>query len=171
MHLQAFLVRSVPLGTNNASAKTSPSFTSQVDEVLGLHPVPEIDSAALKRQPGLESLAMSFRWEKRTGSIKEGEGRRGPACSTYLCIGRISVAYPAGLASAMLVFLQGEDPRGGLHSGIEQTAARPWQTYGQLWAKGLTCPTFFPCLIKIPQRWTQMRTTSACVKNAYVARV
>lgn len=91
------------------------------DEVLGLHPVPDIDSAALKRQPDLESLALSCRAER---AAVPGDHEAAPSFSTYICLGRVAAAYPAGLASEVITFVRAMDPKGTPQSCNSILAAR-----------------------------------------------
>ena len=95
--LQASLIRSVARGKQNTP------FAVAEDEVLGLHPVLDIESSSLKRQPGQESLAFSCRIEKGAA-----EDNTSPFLS-YICFGRVYLAYPAGFGSAVNAFLQGKD--------------------------------------------------------------
>ena len=72
------------------------------DEVLGLHPVPEVDSPALRRESA--SLAARLRWQAAA------DGKASAAAS----LGRVSVAYPAGFAADLSRFAMGSSALGAL---------------------------------------------------------
>ena len=99
--MQASLVRSVVTGQQDTP------FAVIEDEVFGLHPVLDIESSALRRQPGQESLAFSCRIEQ--SAAEASLSHTASAFSSYICFGRVALAYPAGFGSTIKAFAQGKD--------------------------------------------------------------
>ena len=105
--MQVSLVRSITTGREDTP------FTRLEDEVFGLHPVLDIDSAALKRQPDQESLAFSCHIEKALSANTLPDSPL--AYSSYIYFGRVAIACPAGFGSAVRAFMQGKELPGGLY--------------------------------------------------------
>ena len=101
---QVSLVRSVAAGRQGSP------FTDSEDEVFGLHPVFDIETTALKSKHGQESLAFSCRIEK--SAANRNASQNCPTYSSYICFGRVALAYPAGFGSAVNAFVQGSIQEG-----------------------------------------------------------
>ena len=58
------MVRLIKGCEEDSLATQQTTFTSVEDEVVGLHPVPEIEASALKAETGSDSLALRIHWVK-----------------------------------------------------------------------------------------------------------
>ena len=99
---QASIIRAIGRYGQHRADSDIPAYVIARDEVLGLHPVPEIDAAALKRQPGLEDLALSCQLKKRGSEMIPAGG-----LSSSVYLGRVALAYPAGFAEEIMAFWRG----------------------------------------------------------------
>ena len=116
VHLvQGSICRSVLAGeTDEVRAPAAPSERSE-DEVVGLYPVTEVDSTALRRQADSASLALHLHW-KLTADEQGSEPQHSVAAS----LGRVSLVYPAGLASDVRRFLARSRPAGQSLDRVKQ---------------------------------------------------
>ena len=77
------------------------------------HPVTDsvlqIDTPALRRESDSTSLAAGFQWRRGSTGLL---GREGKQDIMSLCLGRVSVAYPAGFATDMALYIQRSRPSG-----------------------------------------------------------
>ena len=103
---------------DKVSAPTAPSDRGE-DEVVGLYPVTEVDSSALRRQGDSASLALHLHW-KLTADEQGGK----PKHTVSASLGRVSLVYPAGLASDVRRFLAKSRPAGQSQDQIKQFSLR-----------------------------------------------
>ena len=74
----------------------------------------QIDTPALRRGLNSTSLAAGFQWRRNSAGGMVSPGREGRQPVMSLCLGRVSVAYPAGLATDVVLYVQRSSPLGSI---------------------------------------------------------